>query len=185
MAFSSHAFAGRDKPSADLERLMRPLHRILLASAAATLFAAPLASQRSDDQIHPRSVELMRQGEALLASGKFVEADDALEAALAVDPRNRTAFVVMARVAQKQKLFGQAIRFTNKALALEPRDLDALAVQGEAMVELGAVPRARDNLAKLQKLCPNGCKQLTSLTAAITRGPTVAAVKAPATPKTN
>jgi Flp pilus assembly protein TadD len=149
------------------------------------MLAAPLASQRPDDQIHPRSVELMRQGEALLASGKFVEADDALEAALTVDPRNRTAFVVMARVAQKQRLFGQAIRFTNKALTLEPRDLDALAVQGEAMVELGAVPRARDNLAKLQKLCPNGCKQLTTLSAAISRGPSVASLKPPAIPKTN
>jgi Tfp pilus assembly protein PilF len=158
---------------------------MLLASLATAVLAAPLASQRPDDQIHPRSVELMRQGEASLASGKFVEADDALEAALTVDPRNRTAFVVMARVAQKQRLFGQAIRFTNRALALEPRDLDALAVQGEAMVELGAVPRARDNLAKLQKLCPNGCKQLSTLSAAISRGPSVASLKPPAIPKTN
>jgi len=164
---------------------MRSMHRILLASLGAAMLATPLAGQRPDDQIHPRSVELMRQGETLLTSGKFVEADDALEASLTVDPRNRTAFVVMARVAQKQRLFGQAIRFTNKALALEPRDLDALAVQGEAMVELGAVPRARDNLAKLQKLCPNGCKQLTTLTAAISRGPSVASLKPPATPKTN
>lgn len=164
---------------------MLPMHRILLASLAAAVLAAPLDSPRPDDQISPRSVELMRQGEALLASGKFVEADDALEAALTVDPRNRTAFVVMARVAQKQRLFGQAIRFTNRALALEPRDLDALAVQGEAMVELGAVPRARDNLAKLQKLCPSGCKQLTTLSAAISRGPSVASLKAPAIPKTN
>jgi len=164
---------------------MRPLHRTLLASIAAALLAAPLAGQRPDDQIQPRSVELMRQGETLLAGGKFVEADDALESSLTVDPRNRTAFVVMARVAQKQRLYGQAIRFTNKALALEPRDLDALSVQGEAMVELGAVPRARDNLAKLQKLCPSGCKQLTTLSAAINRGPSVASIKPPSTPKTN
>ena len=164
---------------------MRPLHRVFLASIGAALLATPLAGQRPDDQISPRSVELMRQGERLLASGKFVEADDALESSLAVDPRNRTAFVVMARVAQKQKLFGQAIRFTNKALALEPRDLDALEIQGQSMVELGALPRAKDNLAKLQKLCPSDCKQLTSLSAAINRGPTVASVKAPASPKTN
>jgi Tfp pilus assembly protein PilF len=164
---------------------MRPLHRIFLASVGAALLAAPLAGQRPDDQISRRSVELMHQGEVLLASGKFVDADDALEASLAVDPRNRTAFVVMARVAQKQKLFGQAIRFTNKALALEPRDLDALAVQGEAMVELGAVPRARENLVKLQKLCPSGCKQLVALTAAISRGPSVALAKAPSSAKTN
>jgi Tfp pilus assembly protein PilF len=165
--------------------MMRLLHRIGLAALAGAMLAAPLAGQKPDDQINPRSLELMRQGETLLAAGKFSEADDALETALAVDPRNRAAFVVMARVAQKQKLFGQAIRFTNKALALEPRDRDALAVQGEAMVELGAVPRARDNLVKLQKLCPSGCQQLAMLAAAISRGPTVAAVKPPPSPKTN
>ena len=164
---------------------MRLLHRIGLAALAGAMLAGPVASQKPDDQISPRSLELLRQGESLLGAGKFSEADDALETALAVDPRNRAAFVVMARVAQKQKLFGQAIRFTNKALALEPRDRDALAVQGEAMVELGAVPRARANLEKLQKLCPSGCQQLAMLSAAISRGPTVAAAKVPPSPKTN
>jgi Tfp pilus assembly protein PilF len=164
---------------------MRLLHRSLLIGIAGTMLAAPVASQKPDDQILPLSVELLHQGEALLAAGRFTDADDVLETSLAVDPRNRAAFVVMARVAQKQKLFGQAIRFTNKALALEPRDRDALAVQGEAMVELGAVPRAKDNLVKLQKLCPSGCQQLAMLSAAISRGPSVAAAKVPAVPKTN
>jgi tetratricopeptide (TPR) repeat protein len=81
------------------------------------------------------------------------EAADLLETALAVDPRNRSAFVDLARVAKQQKLFGTAIRFANEALQLEPNDLDAIAMQGEAMVELGAIPRARENLAKLQTLC--------------------------------
>ena len=172
--------------ASETERMMRLLHRIVLTALATAACAAPVSSQNPDDQIQPRSLELMRQGETFLAAGKFTDADDALEASLAVDPRNRAAFVVMARVAQKQKLFGQAIRFTNKALALEPRDLDALAVQGESMVELGAMPRARENLAKLQKLCPSGCRQLATLTAAISRGPTaVASIKPPTSPKTN
>lgn len=161
------------------------LNRIAIASLAATLVATPLAGQQSDDKISPRSMELLRSGETHLAAGRFAQADDALETALAVDPRNRAAFIVMARVAQKQKLYGQAIRFTNKALALEPTDRDALAVQGEAMVELGALARARTNLEKLQKLCPGGCQQVAALSSAITRGPTVAAAKPPATPKTN
>ena len=166
--------------------LMQPLHRLLLVGAAGVMLAAPVASQKPDDQIVPKSQDMVRQGETLLAAGKFEAADDALETALAVDPRNRAAFVVLARVAQKEKLFGKAIRFTNKALALEPRDLDALAVQGESMVEMGAMPRARDNLAKLQKLCPSGCRQLATLTAAISRGPTaVASIKPPPSPKTN
>lgn len=164
---------------------MQSLHRLLLFGVAGAMLASPVASQKPDDQIVPKSQDMVRQGEALLVAGKFEAADDALETALAVDPRNRAAFVVLARVAQKEKLFGKAIRFTNKALALEPGDRDALAVQGEAMVELGAVPRAKDNLAKLQKLCPSGCQQLAMLTAAISRGPTVAAAKPVQLPKSN
>jgi Tfp pilus assembly protein PilF len=150
---------------------------MLVAGFAAALLAAPVASQRPDDQINPVSVELVEAGEAHLAAGRFIEADDALELGLVIDPRNRAAFIALAKVAQKQKLFGQAIRYTRKALALEPNDAEALAVQGEAMVELGAVAKARENLTKLQRLCPSGCPQQTQLSAAIMRGPSVAAVE--------
>jgi predicted Zn-dependent protease len=166
---------------------MRVSHHLLLIAGAVALFATPVAGQRPDNQLNPQSVAFLSQGQQLLSAGKFDEASDTLEAALAADPRNRAAFVSLARVAQKQKLFGKAIRLTNKALALEPNDLDALEVQGEAMVELGAKARAQANLAKLQKLCGNSCRQVTQLNSAINRGPTVAAVtsqKAPS-PKSN
>ena len=153
---------------------MRFSPRVMIAGVAASLLAAPVVGQKPDSQIDPRSVELLDRGQAHLEAGRFIEADDALEAALVVDPRNRDAFIALAKVAQKQKLYGQAIRFTRKALALEPNDRDALAVQGEAMVELGAVAKARENLTKLQKLCPGGCPEVAQLSAAITRGPTVA-----------
>ena len=146
------------------------------------LVAGPAVGQRPDNQLTPRSVTLLTQGQQQLSFGKFDEASDLLESALAADPRNRAAFVSLARVAQKQKLFGKSIRLTNKALALEPNDLDALEVQGESMVELGAKARAQANLTKLQKLCPSGCKQVAALSSAITRGPTVAAATTPKTP---
>ena len=157
---------------------------LTLGLAASTMSLAvsgqsPSSVARPDDQIAPRSVTLVRQGEAALAAGNLQAADDAFETALAVDPRNRAAFVAMARVAMREKLFGQAIRLTNKALSLEPTDKDAIAVQGEAMVQLGALPRARDNLAKLQKLCTTACPQVATLTASIARGPAVAAAQAP------
>jgi Tfp pilus assembly protein PilF len=156
----------------------------MLGLATSTI-AIPAASQRPDNQLAPRSVEYARRGEAALAAGNYIAADDALETALIIDPRNRSAFTTMARVAIKQKLFGQAIRLTNKALALEPTDRDALAVQGEAMVEAGAVPRARDTLAKLQKLCAGPCPQAAALSAAIARGPAMAEAKPAATKKVN
>ena len=164
---------------------MRPLPRLLLISLAAIAVAAPATSQRSDDQILPKSVELQREAKAMIAAGKLEQAEDVLETALAVDPRNRGAFVDIARVAEKQRLFGKAIRMTGKALMLEPNDPDAIAVQGEAMVEMGATARAQANLQKLQTICRGGCPQIAQLSAAITRGPSVASAKAPESPKSN
>ena len=164
---------------------MRSLPRLLLTGLAAVALAAPVAGQRPDDQIQPKSVELQHEGKALLNAGKLEQAEDMLETALAVDPRNRWAFVDLARVAEKQHLFGKAIRMTNKALALEPNDPDAIAVQGEAMVEMGATARAQANLQKLQGICAKGCPQVAQLSAAITRGPTVASATPPAVPKKN
>jgi tetratricopeptide (TPR) repeat protein len=166
-----------------MEKTMRISMRFLALGAAAMLVASPVVGQRADNQILPRSVEIQSQAHAQMAAGKLSEAADLLETALAVDPRNRSAFVDLARVAKQQKLFGTAIRFANEALQLEPNDLDAIAIQGEAMVELGAIPRARENLARLHKLCGGNCPQATQLSNAITRGPTVAAARTPEVPK--
>jgi Tfp pilus assembly protein PilF len=163
---------------------MQSLPRLLLVGFAAVALAAPVASQRPDDQILPKSVELQRQARDMISTGKLEQAEDLLETALAVDPRNRGAFVDIARVAERQHLYGKAIRMTNKALQLEANDPDAIAVQGEAMVELGATARAQANLQKLQQICgAKPCPQVAQLSAAITRGPTVASAKAPETPK--
>ena len=164
---------------------MRSLPRLLLVGFAGVALASPVMSQRADDQIQPKSIELQRQARALLSAGKLEEAEDVLETALSVDPRNRGAFVDIARVAEKQHLYGKAIRMTNKALLLEPNDPDAIAVQGEAMVEMGATARAQANLLKLQSICGKACPQAAQISAAISRGPTVASAKAPDVPKKN
>ena len=165
---------------------MQSFARSLLIGVVGLALTAPAASQRADDQILPKSVELQRQARDSVAAGKLQQAEDLLETSLAVDPRNRGAYIDIARVAEKQHLFGKAIRMTNKALLLEPNDPDAIAVQGEAMVEMGAVARAQANLQKLQAICgAKGCPQVAQLSGAISRGPTVAAAKAPEGPKSN
>lgn len=155
----------------------------MMIGFASVAFAPPAIGQRADDQILSKSAEFQHQGEALMAAGKLEQAEDALEAALVADPRNRWAFVDIAKVAEKQRLFGKAVRMTTKALLLEPNDPNAIAVQGEAMVELGAAARAQANLQKLQTICAKGCPQLTQLSSAIARGRSVAAAKPPASPK--
>ena len=163
---------------------MRGLSRLILTGFVAASLAVPAAAQkRSDDQISPKSIELMQQARSLASAGKYEDAQSAIEASLAVDPRNRAAYVEAARVAEKQKLYGKAIRFTNKALSMEPNDIDALAVQGQAMVELGALARAKDNLTKIKAICTKGCPQANQLASIIGRGPTVASATVPKQPE--
>ena len=156
------------------------------ALALATMASAG-HGQRPDDQIDARSVALLQQGQAQTASGQFNAAIDSLETALVVDPRNRAAYVALARVAQGQKLPGKATRLYGEALKLEPNDVGALAGQGEALVQRGAVERAKRNLEKLKVACRGNCPQATTLAAAIAKGPPpeVLTAQAPtAAPKT-
>ena len=159
------------------DRILENVMRLRLWSSL-----SPLPRRRLPSRLRARSRttactqvgRALKQGETALAAGRLIEADDALEAALVVDPRNRAAFVAMAKVAIKQQLHGQAIRLTNRALALDPTDREALAVQGVAMVEQGAAARAKDVLAKLQKVCAGPCPQAVELNGAIVRGPSLA-----------
>lgn len=145
-----------------------------IAVAAALVMVSvstSLHGQRPDDQINPKSLALLQQGKAARAGGNLDGAIDALETAVAVDPRNRQAFITLAEVAEDRGLPGKAIRLYREALLLEPNDLDALKGQGEALVAKGAVTRARENLARVKALCKNSCPQASALAATIAKGP--------------
>src|ERR1700709_2789744 len=88
-------------------------------------------SQKPDDQVDARSVALSQQAAALNAQGRYADATDLLQTALAVDPSNRAAYIGLAKAAQGEKLPGKAVKFYYEALKLEPNDVNALAGQGE------------------------------------------------------
>ncbi len=133
-----------------------------------------VSGQRADDQIDARSLALLEKGKAARAAGNLPGAVDLLETAVAVDPRNRAAFVTLAEVARAQNLPGKAIRLYREALTLEPSDIAALRGQGEAMIAKGAVEKAKENLAKIRQLCgAKGCAEGTQLAAEIAKGPPV------------
>ncbi|EQB34181.1 tetratricopeptide repeat protein [Sphingobium ummariense] len=158
---------------------------IALAVLLTTVSSVGL-TQRPDNQINPQSVEWQKAGEAARRAGNLTGATDALESALAADPRNRAAYVELAEVARAQGLQGKAIRLYREALLLDPADVSALVGQGEAMVEKGAIAKAKENLAQAQSLCKADCGQIAQLSAAIQKGPPVAVLSAkdkdPATP---
>ncbi len=167
--------------------------RLTPIALSAAIMVATLASagfsQKPDNQIDPRSVALTQQAEAQNAEGHYSQARDLLESALAVDPRNRGAYIGLAHSAQGEKMFGEAIKFYFDALKLEPNDVNALAGQGDALVQRGAVDRAKQNLDRIRTICHNSCPQVAQLAAVIAKGPPPEVVTAerpePASPKQN
>jgi len=153
---------------------------IALALVLATVSSAG-QGQRADADIDPRSAELVAKGDAAHKAGKLETAIDYYETALAVDPRNKAGFIGLAKVSQAQGLPGKAIRFYREVLTTEPNDVAALAGQGDAMVQKGAVEKARENLAKIKSICTDNCSAGTELAAVIAKGPPPAVLSAQAT----
>jgi tetratricopeptide (TPR) repeat protein len=60
-----------------------------------------------------------------------------------------------------------AYTFYRKALDFDPDHKGALEYLGELYVETGDLPKARENLARLEKLCPSGCEEREDLEKAI------------------
>ncbi|KAK0334596.1 hypothetical protein LTR94_016321 [Friedmanniomyces endolithicus] len=163
-------------PETWLEILMRFTPASIALAVLLTTVSSVGLTQRPDTQIEPRSIEWQKAGEAARKAGNLTGATDALESALAVDPRNRAAYIELAEVARAQGLQGKAIRLYKEALLLDPTDVTAIAGQGEAMVAKGAIAKAKENLAQAQSLCKGSCPEVAQLNAAIQKGPPAVAM---------
>jgi tetratricopeptide (TPR) repeat protein len=153
------------------------------AAAAMTLLTVSTAvqGQRPDTAIDARSLALVAKGKAAQAAGALDAAIDSFESALAVDPRNREAFIGLGEISRKRDLPGKAIRYYREALELQPDDVAALQEQGEAMVQQGAVERAKGNLTKLRAICAKrNCPEIAQLSAVIAKGPPIVTASATA-----
>jgi Tfp pilus assembly protein PilF len=165
-----------------LETIMRFSSVAIAAALTVVCVSTSLSGQRPDSQIDARSMQLLVQGRSLMAAGNFDGATDVLETSVAVDPRNRAAFLLLARVAETRDLPGKAIRLYREALLLEPNDVAALKGQGEALVAKGAVVRAKDNLVKIRTLCKGVCPEATQLATVIAKGPPITTAQVEKTP---
>lgn len=147
--------------------------RFAPAAAALSLVFAMTASMGVADtgEPNPRAAMLIAEGKAALAAGQPQRAIDSFEAALAVDPSYTPVFLELAEASRREGLQGKAIGYYREALAREPNNLAAISGEGEALVEKGAVEKARVNLSKLEDLCGERCPETRELKSAIARGP--------------
>lgn len=141
------------------------------AALAAVLAVTASVGQGADHVTDPRAAALVAQGRAALEAGQPEKAVDAFEAALTVDPAATGIYLDLAEAARRNGLQGKAIRYYREALSREPDNLAALSGEGAALVEKGAVEKARRNLARLQSMCGDKCTETRALAAAIEKGP--------------
>lgn len=138
-----------------------------LSLALAITASVASAGDRAPD---PRAAALIAQGQAALDAGESQAAVDAFEAALAVDPGYTPIFVELGRAARQVGLQGKAIRYYREALVRDPGNFAAISGEGAALVEKGALEKAKLNLAKLQSLCGDRCPETLALQSTIARG---------------
>jgi tetratricopeptide (TPR) repeat protein len=147
---------------------------LLAAVTASVAYTAPA------DQLSPRAAELLSQGKAELAAGRTNAAIDAFEAALVVQPGSVSVLINLADATRRQGMQGKALHYYREALETDPKSLLAIAGEGAAFAEKGALEKARRNLARLKMLCGDDCDATKKLAAAITKGPAPRVVTAEA-----
>lgn len=128
------------------------------------------AGQREPE---PRAAVLIQQGQTALKAGDTQGAIDAYEAAMAVDPGYTPILIHLAEAARQDDLQGKAIHYYREALNRDPNNLAAIAGEGEAMAEKGAMDKAKLTLDRVRSLCGESCVETRELAAAIAAGPRV------------
>ncbi len=153
------------------------------AALALSLLAAITASVghgAPSEPVDPRAAALLAQGRSELAAGRVDTAVDAFEAALVVQPGSVPVLLDLAGATRLQGMQGKALHYYREALQVEPSNLHAISGEGAALVEKGAVEKARRNLTRLQGLCGETCAATRELAAAIAKGPAPRMVSAEA-----
>jgi predicted Zn-dependent protease len=138
---------------------------LLVAVTASASFSAP------PEPLDPRAAALEAQGRGALASGDNAKATDYLEAALAVQPGSATIVLDLAEAARQRSMPGEALHYYRVVLTNEPQNINGLSGEGATLAEMGALDKARRNLAQLQGLCGQDCAAARTLAEAIARGP--------------
>jgi tetratricopeptide (TPR) repeat protein len=159
------------------------LMRYYPAALALSLLAAVTASagfSAAPQPLDPRASTLVAQGRSALTAGDIDAAIDAFEAALTIQPGASSIYLNLAEATRRQGLQGKALHYYREVLERDPQNLEAIAGEGAAMVEKGAVEKAKRNLARLQGLCGDGCEPTRTLAAAIAKGPARVVVTAEA-----
>jgi len=141
---------------------------LALAGVPATTVIAPVA-HAADAGSTTDSPEL-RSARAKLKAKQYPAALAELKILVAKSP-TADVYSLLGHALWKTGDPTQGMAYYNKALFLEPSHKGALESQDELFVELGQIDKAKENLAKLKRLCWFGCEEADDLKEAIEHAP--------------
>jgi len=113
--------------------------------------------QPSDYELGVRAVKAHDYQRALTLLQKVVRAE----------PRNADAWNYVGFSHRKLKEYDQSLAAYQKALAINPDHRGANEYLGELYLMTGEPGKAKNQLAKLQSLCPRGCEEYEDLKKAV------------------
>jgi tetratricopeptide (TPR) repeat protein len=100
---------------------------------------------------------------------RFADAIPLLEKVVAKEPRNADAYNWLGYATRRKGDPAASIPIYQKALAIDPKHKGVHEYIGEAYLMLGNLPKAKEHLATLDKLCFFSCEEYRDLKKAVER----------------
>ena len=135
----------------------------------AALLLAPAAALAADSQPVVRTDPVLEQASKTIAAKDWPQAQALLKDAIARNPSNADYHNLYAYSIRKgaNPDMSQVFQHYNEALRLDPRHRGAHEYLGEAYLMVGNLPKAKEHLSALDKLCFFSCSEFSELKKAI------------------
>jgi len=135
----------------------------------AVLLLAPAAALPADSQPVVRTDPVLEQASKTIAAKDWPQAQALLKDAIARNPSNADYHNLYAYSIRKgaNPDMSQVFQHYNEALRLDPRHRGAHEYLGEAYLMVGNLPKAKEHLSALDKLCFFSCSEFSELKKAI------------------
>lgn len=141
-----------------MSKLGRSMRTAIFAFASWVVLAAPTLAV---DTLESEGLDLAKP-RALIKEKRFAEARDELFR-LANSHQHADVYNLLGFSLRKTGDHRRALTYYQKALDFDPDHKGALEYLGELYVETKQPEKAKEQRAKLAKLCPTGCEELEDL----------------------
>lgn len=130
---------------------------------AVSVSAEPVAAFPTEPETNATADPRYNQALEAIDAEDYATAATLLKFVVQADPNNADAWSQYGFANRKQGRWHEGEVYYIRALTLDPDHIEAREYLGELYLETNRPDKAREQLAELQRLCPDGCEPLTDL----------------------